>query len=99
MCARIRVSCRVVSVCWLYGVHTGRGGIASSSLSCSGGALTSVPDVFVCSLFQSEKPCKQLSLHSFTPTVCCAALSVLICRLCLAEKHAVFAEALLGNER
>lgn len=96
MCARIRVSCRVVSICWLYGVPTGRGGDCQQQ-SRSGGALTSVPDAFVCALFQSKKPCKQLRLHSFTPTMCCAALSVLIYRLCLAEEHAVFAEALLGN--
>lgn len=32
MFARIHVSCHVVSVCWLYGLHTGRGEIANSHL-------------------------------------------------------------------
>lgn len=55
--------------------------------------MISVLGVVVCSLLQSAKQCKQRSLHSFSPTVCCAALSVLIYRLCPAEERAVFAKA------
>lgn len=86
----------MVSICRLYGVHTGRGGIASSSPR-SGGALTSVPDVFV-ARFSKARNRVNSSVCTVSPPQCVVLpFSVLIQRLCLAEKHAGFAEALLGN--
>lgn len=97
MCARIRVSCRVVSVCRLHGVRTYRMGGHCQQPPRPGGALNSVPDVFVHSLFQSGKPCKRLGLHSFAPAVCCAALSVLVCRLCPAVVTHCLCRGTLGE--
>lgn len=76
-------------------VRTGRGPLPAA-LS-PGGALNSVPDVFVHSLFQSGKPCKQLGLHGFAPAVCCAALSVLVCRLCPAVVTHCLCRGTLGE--
>lgn len=97
VCARIRVSCRVVSVCRLHGVRTYRMGGHCQQPPRPGGALNSVPDVFVHSLFQSGKPCKRLGLHSFAPAVCCAALSVLVCRLCPAVVTHCLCRGTLGE--
>lgn len=53
--------------------------------------------VFVHCLFQSRKPCKELGLHSFAPAVCCAALSVLVYRLCPAEVTHCLCRGTLGE--
>lgn len=73
-------------------------GALPAAVPLRGRAWNSVPhSVFVHSLFQSGKPCKQLGLHSFAPAVCRAALSVLVYRLCPAEVAHCLCRGTLGE--